>query len=571
MPIDVGHWRRALGALFVAGCISAPAASAEPAVAGRHMVAAANPLAAEAGRKILRAGGSALDAAIVVQMALNVVEPQSSGIGGGAFLLYYDAGADKVFAYDGRETAPAAVTEDLFLDEGGGPMKFFDAAVGGRAVGVPGVLRMLELAHAAHGVLPWAAAFESAISLAEDGFEVSLRLASLIGRDDYLNLDGNARQAFYRPDGTPRRTGDIFRNTALAATMRTIARDGADAFYSGPIAHDIASAVRGAPGNPGVMTPSDLAAYRAKSRDPICRTYRAHRVCVMPPPTSGGVTTLQILGMLASFDIAARAPGSADAVHLVAEASKLAFADRAVYLADTDFVAVPVEGLLDETYLRQRAAAIGAEGSPGPAQAGEPPFRRGLLHAPGDSHEQPATTHFSIVDGKGNAVAMTSSIENVFGSRLMVRGFLLNNQLTDFSFRPERDGVAVVNRVEAGKRPRSSMSPTLVFDESGDLFMAIGSPGGSSIIGYVVKTIVAVLDWGLDIQAAIEAPHFVNRNTSTVLEENRDLEALAGQLSSRGHTVSFRVMTSGLHGIVARDGTLTGGADPRREGVALGD
>ena len=291
----------------------------------------------------------------------------------------------------------------------------------------------------------------------------------------------------------------------------------------------------------------------------------------MPPPTSGGVTTLQILGMLASFDIAARAPGSADAVHLVAEASKLAFADRAVYLADTDFVAVPVEGLLDETYLRQRAAAIGAEGSPGPAQAGEPPFRRGLLHAPGDSHEQPATTHFSIVDGKGNAVAMTSSIENVFGSRLMVRGFLLNNQLTDFSFRPERDGVAVVNRVEAGKRPRSSMSPTLVFDESGDLFMAIGSPGGSSIIGYVVKTIVAVLDWGLDIQAAIEAPHFVNRNTSTVLEENRDLEALAGQLSSRGHTVSFRVMTSGLHGIVARDGTLTGGADPRREGVALGD
>ena len=283
MPIDVGHWRRALGALFVAGCISAPAASAEPAVAGRHMVAAANPLAAEAGRKILRAGGSALDAAIVVQMALNVVEPQSSGIGGGAFLLYYDAGADKVFAYDGRETAPAAVTEDLFLDEGGGPMKFFDAAVGGRAVGVPGVLRMLELAHAAHGVLPWAAAFESAISLAEDGFEVSLRLASLIGRDDYLNLDGNARQAFYRPDGTPRRTGDIFRNTALAATMRTIARDGADAFYSGPIARDIASAVRGAPGNPGVMTPSDLAAYRAKSRDPICRTYRAHRVCVMPP------------------------------------------------------------------------------------------------------------------------------------------------------------------------------------------------------------------------------------------------------------------------------------------------
>ena len=476
-----------------------------------------------------------------------------------------------MFAYDGRETAPAAVTEDLFLDDEGVPMRFFDAAVGGRAVGVPGVLRMLEMAHAAHGALPWSAAFERAISLAQDGFEISPRLASLVALDKFLGLNDNARQLFFRDYGTPRTAGETLRNARLAATLRTIAKDGADAFYTGPIADDIAAAVRGHIGNPGVLTPADIAGYRAPSRTPLCRPYRTYEVCGMPPPTSGGVTTLQILGMLAAFDLAALAPGSADAVHLIAEASKRAFADRTVYLADGDFVPVPTEGLIDASYLGQRAAEIGDEALRGPALAGEPPTRRGQLHAPGDSHEQPATTHFSIVDGDGNAVAMTSSIENVFGSRLMVRGFLLNNQLTDFSFRPERDGVPVANRVQPGKRPRSSMSPTLVFDESGGFFMAIGSPGGSNIIGYVVKTIIAVLDWDLDIQAAIEMPHFINRNTSTSVEEKRGMEDVARQLRSRGHSVSFRVMTSGLHGIVVSDGKLTGGADPRREGVALGD
>ena len=557
--------------LVALACFLAPAASADPVVAQRHMVVAANAHAAEAGREILRAGGSAMDVAIAVQMVLNVVEPQSSGIGGGAFLLYYDAQADEVFAYDGRETAPAAVTEDLFLNEDGTPMRFFDAAVGGRAVGVPGVLRMLEMAHAAHGVRPWAGLFEPAIRLAQDGFPISPRLAALIARDKYLSLNENALQIFFRAYGAPRSAGDILRNAKLAATLRTIAQNGADAFYTGPIARDIATIVREARGNPGLLTTQDLATYQARSRAPVCRPYRAYRVCGMPPPTSGGVTALQILGILGKFDLGILAPGSVEAVHLIAEASKLAFADRALFLADPDFVAVPTEGLLDASYLRRRAAAIGVEASRGPAPAGEPPSRRGSLFTPGDSREHPATTHFSIVDGQGNAVSMTSTIENVFGSRLMVRGFLLNNQLTDFSFRPDRDGTPVANRVEAGKRPRSSMAPTLVFDEAGDLVLVIGSPGGSRIIGYVVKTIVAVLDWGLDIEAAIATPHFGNRNTSTEIEEKRGMEEIARQLRSLRHSVSFRTMTSGLHGIVVGSGVLTGGADPRREGVALGD
>lgn len=550
----------------------AQGASAPSVTAKTQMVAAANPQASRAGLEVLRQGGSALDAAVAVQMVLNVVEPQSSGIGGGAFLLYYEAATRTVFAYDGRETAPTAATEDLFFGPDGKPMKFFDAVVGGRAVGVPGVLRMLDLAHTRHGKLPWAGLFAAAIALADNGFEVSPRLNQLITGDRFLNTFAAAREYFYRPDGTPRQVGDLLINRPLADTFRRIAEGGSDAFYTGPIAAGIANAVQGVTANPGRLTADDLAGYQAKAREPVCLGYRDWRVCGMPPPTSGGVTVLQILGMLSAFDMGALDPNSAAAIHLIAEASRLAFADRGRFLADADFVDVPVRGLLDSGYLRDRAHLIRRETTQGGrATAGDPPFQKTHIHGAGISLEQPSTSHFSIVDASGNAVSMTSSIESAFGSRLMVRGFLLNNQLTDFSFRPERDGVKVANRVQPGKRPRSSMSPTVVLDKRGKLLMAIGSPGGSTIIGYVTQTIIGVLDWGLDIQAAINLPHAVNRNGTTDIEEATSLAGLKADLEARGHEVRERTMTSGLHGITVGPDGLTGGADPRREGLVVGD
>ena len=550
----------------------AQGASAPAVTAKTQMVAAANPQASRAGLEVLRQGGSALDAAVAVQMVLNVVEPQSSGIGGGAFLLYYEAATRTVFAYDGRETAPTAATEDLFFGPDGKPMKFFDAVVGGRAVGVPGVLRMLDLAHTRHGKLPWAGLFAAAIDLADNGFEVSPRLNRLIAGDRFLNTFAAAREYFYRPDGTPRQVGDLLINRPLADTFRRIAEGGSDAFYTGPIAAKIANAVQGVTANPGRLTAGDLAGYQAKAREPVCLGYRGWRVCGMPPPTSGGVTVLQILGMLSSFDMGALEPNSTAAIHLIAEASRLAFADRSRFLADADFVDVPVRGLLDSGYLRDRARLIRRETTQGGrAAAGDPPFQKTHIHGAGTSLEQPSTSHFSIVDAAGNAVSMTSSIESAFGSRLMVRGFLLNNQLTDFSFRPERDGVKVANRVQPGKRPRSSMAPTVVLDKNGKLLMAIGSPGGSTIIGYVTQTIIGVLDWGLDIQAAINLPHAVNRNGATDIEEATSLAGLKRDLEARGHEVRERTMTSGLHGITVEPDGLTGGADPRREGLVVGD
>ncbi len=539
-------------------------------LAARHMVVAANPHAAHAGREALRRGGGAVDAAIAAQMVLNVVEPQSSGIGGGAFLLHFEASSGEVIAYDGRETAPAAARGDLFLDPAGKPLAFFKALVGGRAVGAPGLLAMLEMAHRRHGKLPWAQLFAPAIRLAEEGFAISPRLAALIARDRYLDTYAEARAFFYRPDGTPKGVGERLLNPALAATLRTIAAEGARAFYQGELAVAMVAAVRGAADNPGSLTLADLAAYRAKARPPVCAPYREWRVCGMPPPTSGGVTLLQILGALAPTALGQLAPGSAQAVHLISEASRLAYADRAQYLGDADFVRVPVAGLIDPRYLARRAALIRPDGTLGKAAAGRPPGREGRL-APSGERESPSTTHLSVVDDGGNAVVMTSSIENVFGSRLMVRGFMLNNQLTDFSFRPERDGVAVANRVEPGKRPRSSMAPTLVFDGDGGLVLALGSPGGSRIIAYVAQALIAVLDWGLGVRAALNLPHHVNRNGATELEKGSALEALAPALTALGHEVVVRQLNSGLHAIRVTAGGLEGAADPRREGVALGD
>ena len=462
--------------------------TAEPAQTNRDMVAAANPWAVDAGVDILRAGGSAVDAAIAVQLVLNLVEPQSSGVGGGAFLVHYDGVTRQVIAYDGRETAPQSVTSDLFLRDGK-PMKFFDAVVGGRSVGVPGVVAMLELAHDRHGRLPWARLFATAIRLADHGFPVSPRLNALLARDRHLKTFETARRYFYDESTKPRPIGWVLKNQPLAETFRLIATGGSNAFYKGEIARDIVRTVQGAAKNPGVLSRDDFTSYRAVAREPVCGPYRQYTVCGMPPPTSGGLTILQILGMLERFDLADLTPGSPQAVHLISEASRLAFADRARYMADSDFVRVPIAGLIDRDYLAQRAGLIDLSASMGSASAGDPPRQRTELLSDDRSLELPSTTHISVVDSRGSAVSMTSSIENAFGSRLMVGGFLLNNELTDFSFVPSREGQPIANRVEPGKRPRSSMSPTIVLNADGSLKLVIGSPGGSRIIPYVAKTI----------------------------------------------------------------------------------
>jgi gamma-glutamyltranspeptidase/glutathione hydrolase len=558
--------------------------------ASRHMAAAANPLAAEAGRQILAAGGSAVDAAIAMQMVLTLVEPQSSGIGGGAFLLHWDGRT--VRSYDGRETAPGAADENLFVTPQGRAMGFVDAVVGGRAVGTPGVLRMLELAHRQHGRLPWSQLFEPAIRLADNGFAMSPRLHTLLAAEKHLAGSPAARAYFYAADGTPKPVGTMLRNPDLAATLRAIAAGGADAFYRGPIAADIVTAVRGHATNPGRLTEADLAGYHSKERAPLCTEYKQWRVCGMGAPSSGGIAVAQMLGMFSRRNIAVVPPVSVDgrlepqpdAVHLFSEAGRLAFADRAQFVADPDFVPVDSAALTSAAYLAQRATLI-TDRSMGRATAGAPTAAP-LAFAPDESPHRTATSHVSAVDAFGNAVSMTTTIEDAFGARLMVRGFLLNNQLTDFSFLPREsdgkgsarpDGALVANRVQPGKRPRSSMAPTLVFDRaSNQLLATLGSPGGSQIINYVAKTIVGVLDWNLDIQQAIALANFGSRNGPTEVEEGRVSAALVDGLKARGHEVRVAPMTSGLQGIVRLHNgpggaRWAGGADPRREGVALGD
>lgn len=593
-----------LGAALLAGCAgmrdfsySVPeqpeGSSGYTAKAGwtnnTYAVAAANPLATDAGYQVLRAGGSAVDAAIAVQMVLTLVEPQSSGIGGGAFLLHYDG--DKVVAWDGRETAPAAATGDLFLDPDGKPMPFRLAVVGGRSVGVPGTLRMLEAAHREYGKLPWDQLVAPAIQLAEQGFKVSARLHELLSRDAYLRLDPVARAYFYDSVGDPVAVGQVLTNPALAAVLRVIARDGSKGLLEGEIAGAIVDKVRSHPTNPGLLTLQDLAGYQAKKRDPICHDHAArgkeYRICGFPPPSSGAIAVGQILGLLSSSGVEHGAPesdGAGDAVpsadwlHLYTEASRLAFADRARYLADPDFVAAPAGdwmSLLDPAYLAARARLIGARrnddiqaGQPGPGKSAWAPMP-----------EQPeyGTSHVSIVDNYGNALAMTTTIEDAFGARQMVRGFLLNNELTDFSFAPTgKDGAPIANRVEPGKRPRSSTAPTLVFDKaSGELVMSTGSPGGALIIHYTAKTLYGTLNWGLTPQQAINLPNFASVGGAALLEQGRFPLRTLTELRARGHEVKEMDMTSGLQAIERRafngGHVLLGGADPRREGVVMGD
>lgn len=537
----------------------------------QQMVVAAHPLAAEAGRAMLRAGGSALDAAIAAQMMLTLVEPQSSGIGGGGFLLYYEAESGRIDAYDGRETAPAGAHAAMFLGPDSQPRGFAEASTGGLAVGVPGLLRMLELAHRDHGRLPWRSLFEPAIAQARRGFTVSPRLAQAIAGPRGPNANTAARALFYHPDGMPLTAGERLRNPALADTLAALAGNGADALYTGTIAAAMVKAVHEA-ANPGSLSEADLAGYTAMRRSAICAPYRSNRICGMPPPSSGGIATLQILGLLEPFDLPATAPMSVEAVHWFIEASRLAFADRDLYVADPDVVAVPTAGLLDRGYLAARSRLIGRTAMPA-AEPGRPPDpsqQHGDAAAFSAEHGT-STTHISIVDAEGNAVAMTTSIEASFGARIVAAGFVLNNQLTDFAFAPEVGGRPVNNRPGPGKRPRSSMAPTLVFDEGGSLKLAIGSPGGPRIIDYVAQTLIGVLDWGLEIQAAIDLARVVNRNGPTELEPSPASQALQQALEQRGHSVQIRELESGLHGIQRNGPVLLGGVDPRREGALSAD
>tara|TARA_R110000868_G_scaffold225568_2_gene477787 strand:- start:2412 stop:4136 length:1725 start_codon:yes stop_codon:yes gene_type:complete len=539
-----------------------------------YMVAAANPYAAEAGAEILAQGGSAVDAAIAVQAVLTLVEPESSGLAGGAFMLHWTPGSDKPEAYDGRETAPVGATPDMFLGDDKKPLGIIPAILSGRSVGAPGAVALLALAHKEHGNLAWNKLFDRAIELSENGFTVSDKLAAAIARDPALAMMPASQDYFFTLDANGKRVpvaaGATLKNPLLAATLKIIAAEGADGFYKGPVAQSIVDAVHAAPSRPGTLSMADLAGYEAKHRDALCRPYRVYKVCAMPPPTSGGIATLQILGILESFDMGEIEPMSLTAVHFIAEAEKLAYADRGKFLGDPDFVHVPVEALLNAEYLRQRAKLIDPSYSMKVAKPGTLNDKKADAQGTNVSVAYPSTSHFAIVDAEGRVVSMTTSVEAPFGSHLMAGGMILNNQLTDFSFAPEEDGKPVANAVAPGKRPMSAMDPVIVFDKDGDFYAALGSPGGSRIIGYVTQALVAVLDWNMDMQSAFDQPRFLDRNGPLEIEEGTSLEKLIPDLKALGHDVLPEKINSGLHGIRVTPEGLDGGADPRREGKAIG-
>lgn len=550
----------------VAAALAAKAAGV-PVAARDWMIAAANPLAVEAGAQVLREGGTAADAMVAVQAVLGLVEPQSSGLGGGAFLVWYDGLSGEVTTLDGRETAPLAATPRLFQDENGEPLGFFEAVVGGRSVGVPGTPALMEAAHRRWGRANWAGLFGDAIALAEDGFAVSPRLAGAVASDAERLSSHPVTRAYFLPEGAPLAEGATLRNLDYAEVLRRMAAEGSQVIYSGEIAADIVRAVREVD-NPGVLSALDLGIYEVRERPAVCVGYRGADVCGMGPPSSGALTVGQILGMLDRHEMPG--PQSAEAWRLIGDASRLAFADRGLYMADSDFVPVPVKGLISKDYLDQRAALLAGDDALPEVAPGQPEFDHAWDYAPGVDMARPSTSHISILDRYGNALSMTTTIENGFGSRVMVRGFLLNNELTDFSFRSHADGRPVANAVAPGKRPRSSMAPTIVLRDGAPV-LVVGSPGGSRIIGYVAKTIIAFVDWGLDVQQAVDLPHLVNRFGAFDLEEGTSAEALAGSLEGLGYEVRIGGLNSGIHAISIGPEGLRGGADPRREGVALGE
>jgi gamma-glutamyltranspeptidase/glutathione hydrolase len=577
-------WRIAIAAALALGACAAPTATTAPSARSASvdaraapvatwphgaMISAANPLAVEAGLAILRKGGSAVDAAIAVQAALSLVEPQSSGIGGGAFLVHFDAKTGKVETYDGREVAPQGATPDMFLGEDGKPLPFAQAIVAGRSTGVPGVMAMLDLAHRDHGRLRWDQLFDPAIALAEDGFRVSPRMAGMIAQAERfipLRESPDARAYLFLPNGDPLPAGHLLVNRPYAQTLRTIAREGAKAMYEGPIAEAIVARVQQGP-RPGTLSLADLAAYRPRKLDPICGDYRAYRICGMRPPSSGGVAILSILGTLENLPIRENGPTTARGWHYLIEAQRLGYADRDLYVADDRFVEVPLDGLIDRAYLKSRAALVQPDRAMARVEAGAPPGAP--VRGRDATGEVPGTSHFVVVDARGNVVSMTTTVESIFGSHRMVGGFFLNNQLTDFSFRPVDDqGRPVANAVGPGKRPRSSMSPTIVFDRDGGFLLAVGSPGGNAIIAYVVKALVGVLDWGLSPQEALNLPNVIARR-QVVAERTLDPK-IREELGAMGHAFSSGMggEGSGLHAVMRTPGGLVGAADTRREGVA---
>jgi gamma-glutamyltranspeptidase/glutathione hydrolase len=536
-------------------------------VADQFMVATANKHATQAGFNILSKGGNTIDAAIAVQAMLTLVEPQSSGIGGGTFILYWDNNNKVLHTFDGRETAPQDVNADLFKVDGE-TLPWRDAVVGGRSVGVPGTLRALEMAHQEFGKLPWNSLFEDTINLAQQGFSVSPRMAKLLAMKLHPGLSTfPASKAYFEHQGQPLVEGHQLSNPALANSLSVIAKQGADAFYQGELAKKIVKTVQQASIRPGKLSLQDMAAYQAKKRQPVCGKYRRYKVCGMPPLSAGGVGVLQILGLLERFDLS-DLKDSAAAAHLYTQASKLMYADVKSYVADSDFTHLPWQPLLNKGYLQGRSKLISADKDLGKARLGKP--YQSYLIAPDDAMDLPSTSHISIVDKQGNAVSMTSSIEFAFGSGLFVEGFLLNNQLTDFSLSASINGYPVLNRVEANKRPKSSMSPTILFDEKGAPLLIVGSPGGSRIISYVAQTIVNVLDGGMNIQQAIDLPRITNRNDYTALEKGTAAEQWAAPLQQMGHDVKIIDLNSGIQGIQRYQGQWIGGADPRREGVVKG-
>jgi gamma-glutamyltranspeptidase/glutathione hydrolase len=546
---------------------SATGIARKPAVyAKRFMAVTAHPEATRAAYDVLKSGGSAMDAAVAAQLVLNLVEPQSSGLGGGGFLLYWDNKAKRLHAYDGRETAPAAAKPDVFLKDGK-PVPFLEAVRSGHAVGVPGAPALLAHAHKRHGKQEWAALFRAAQRLAEQGFRVTPRLHQLVAGTATLKLRAETRAYFFGADEAPLPEGAERKNPDFAATLARLAAGGAAAFYQGPLAEALVARVRA---EGGTLTAADLAAYKVEEREPLCGLYIGLRVCSMGPPSSGGVAVLQILAILERFPGESVNAEDERAAHLFVEAARLAFADRNLYVADPAFARVPAKGLIDRDYLAARARLVDIRRAREKVEAGAPPENKGEF-APGDGAESPGTSHLSIVDGEGNAVSFTTTIENGFGAQMMAGGFLLNNQLTDFSFVPAVEGKPVANRVEPGKRPRSSMAPVMVFDKDGRLILVVGSPGGARIIAYVARTLVRVLDGGMDISAAVAAPHVATTGAVAEFEKGTDAEVLAERLARLGHKVAVRELNSGLHGIQITQDTLIGGADPRREGAAMGD
>ena len=546
-----------------------PEASATVHTGKDWMVATANPYASDAGAAILRQGGNAIDAMIATQLVLGLTEPQSSGIGGGAFLVYWDDEEETLRTFDGRETAPLAVTPVLFQDKHGQPLTFMDAVVGGRSVGTPGTVKLLWYTHQRHGKLAWHKLFKPAVELARKGFVVSPRLAALIRHNaESLRRFDATRAYFFDADGQPLAAGSTRTNPEYAKTLTHIAERGASAFYTGAIAKDIIHTVRQGSNNPGVLSAMDLATYQVKEREPLCAPYRQFELCGMGPPSSGALTLGQIMGMVSHYPLNTWGADNPHSWRVLGDASRLAFADRGRYMADSDYVPMPTQGLLASDYVQQRAALLNRDTALADVAAGTPPWDHAQRYAIDESLELPSTSHFAIVDKDRNVVSMTSTIENGFGSRLMVRGFLLNNELTDFSFRSHHEGQPIANRVEPGKRPRSSMAPTIVMKD-GEPYLAIGSPGGSQIIGYVAKTLIGHLDWGLDIQQAINLPNMNNRFGPFELEQGTAAEQWAPTLEKLGFETHIKPLTSGVQAIQILPRQLIGAADLRREGTVI--